>query len=189
MPRQVFEYDPPDRFVAGTVGEPGQRAFYLQARGAGRVTTVALEKQQVSVLAERVDELLDEVLRRSGGAAPVPAVAPAETEDLAPLDAPILEEFRVGTMSLAWDAETERVVVEAQAVTDSDEDEGPALIEEDDAAEGPDLLRVHLTGAMARGFVRRARSLVAAGRPPCPFCGLPLDPGGHVCPRQNGYRR
>ena len=64
MPRQVFDYDPPDRFVAGTVGEPGQRTFFLQARGGGRVTSVALEKQQVAVLAERVDELLDEVLRR-----------------------------------------------------------------------------------------------------------------------------
>jgi uncharacterized repeat protein (TIGR03847 family) len=188
MPRQVFEYDPPERFVAGTVGDPGQRTFYLQARARDRITTVVLEKQQVAVLAERVDELLDEVVRRSGGTAAVPAVAPAEMEDLAPLDQPLLEEFRVGTMALAWDAENERVVVEAQAVGE-EEGEESAPIPDEDEADGPPLLRVRITGAVARTFVQRARALVSAGRPPCPFCGLPLDAQGHVCPRQNGYRR
>ena len=69
MQPQVFDYDPPDRFVAGTVGEPGHRTFYLQASGGGRVTSVALEKLQVAALAERVDEILDELLRLSGGTA------------------------------------------------------------------------------------------------------------------------
>jgi uncharacterized repeat protein (TIGR03847 family) len=191
MARQVFEYDPPERFVAGTVGEPGQRTFYLQARGGSRSTTVALEKQQVAVLAERMDQLLDEVLRRSGGTAAVPAVAPAELDDLDPLDQPILEDFRVGTMALAWDAGADRMVVEAQALTDEPEegdDEQPP-IPNDDTADGPDLLRVRISGAVARVFVKRAMTLVAAGRPPCPLCGLPLDPQGHVCPRLNGYRR
>jgi uncharacterized repeat protein (TIGR03847 family) len=178
VPRQLFLYDPPERFVAGTVGQPGQRTFFLQATGGGRTTTVALEKEQVTVLAERIDELLDEVLRRSGGTAPVPAVAPAELEDLAPLDQPLMEEFRVGTMALAWDSDSERVVVEAQARTDAD-----------DAPDAPDLLRVRLTGSMARAFAKRALSVVSAGRPPCPFCGLPIDADGHICPRQNGYRR
>src|SRR6266487_6563175 len=73
----VYTYDPPDRFVAGAVGQPGERTFYLQASGAGRVTSVALEKFQVSLLAERLDELLDEVLRRTGGRGGVPATAPA----------------------------------------------------------------------------------------------------------------
>jgi uncharacterized repeat protein (TIGR03847 family) len=191
----VFLYDPPERFVAGTVGQPGERAFYLQATGAGRTTSVALEKAQVAALAERVDELLDEVVRRSGGSAPVPAVAPAETIDTGPLESPVEPvEFRVGTMALAWDAEDERVVVEAQALVEVDlaaeEDLQAAeemLLRDDD--NGPPLLRVRLTGAMARGFAKRALEVVAAGRPPCPFCNLPLDPGGHVCPRQNGYLR
>jgi uncharacterized repeat protein (TIGR03847 family) len=187
VPRQVFVYDPPERFVAGTVGQPGQRTFFLQATGAGRTTTVALEKEQVAVLAERMEELLDEVLRRSGGSAAVPAVAPAELDDQAPLDQPLLEEFRVGTMALAWDATDERVVVEALArVADDEED---TELPDDDDEDGPDLLRVRLTGATARSFAKRALSIVAAGRPPCPFCGLPIDPEGHVCPRQNGYRR
>jgi uncharacterized repeat protein (TIGR03847 family) len=187
VPRQVFLYDPPERFVAGTVGQPGQRTFFLQATGAGRTTTVALEKEQVAVLAERIDELLDEVLRRSGGSAPVPAMAPAELEDQAPLDQPLLEEFRVGTMALAWDADEERVVVEALARVA--EDEEVSELPDDDDEDGPDLLRVRLSGATARAFAKRALAIVAAGRPPCPFCGLPIDPEGHICPRQNGYRR
>jgi uncharacterized repeat protein (TIGR03847 family) len=189
MARVILEFDPPERFVAGTVGEPGQRTFFLQARGGGRVTSVALEKQQVAVLAERVEALLDEVLRRSGGEAPVPAVAPAELEDSDPLDTPIEEEFRVGTMALAWDGDTERVLIEAQARTDEEDedDDEAALIDAEE--DGPPLLRVRLSGAAARSFVKRALALVAAGRPPCPFCGNPLDPTGHVCPRANGYRR
>ncbi len=183
MPRQIFEFDPPDRFVAGTVGEPGERVFYLQAAARGRITSVALEKQQVRVLAERVDELLDEVLRRSGGTAPVPAVAPGELDDLAPLDSPLSEEFRVGAMALAWDEEGERVIIEAGAATEEEE------ADLDDEENGPDILRVRLTGSAARAFVKRAMAVVEAGRPPCPFCGQPLDPDGHICPRSNGYRR
>jgi uncharacterized repeat protein (TIGR03847 family) len=184
MPRQLFDYDPPERFVAGTVGEPGARTFFLQARAEGRVTSVALEKAQVQVLAERVDALLDDVLRRSGGDLEVPALAPDALEDTDPLDVPIEEEFRVGTMALAWDADTSQVVIEAQAVTEDETD----LIDED-AEDGPDLLRVRISGAMARAFVKRAQAVVAAGRPPCPFCGNPLDVEGHICPRANGYRR
>ncbi|GAB2673507.1 DUF3090 domain-containing protein [Thalassiella azotivora] len=193
MPRQVLDYDPPDRFVAGTVGPPGARAFFLQAQGTPhgaalpRLTSVALEKQQVRALAERVEELLDEVVRRTGGAAPVPAVAPADAEDLDPMKGPIEEEFRVGTMSLTWDGDREVVVIECFEVGPEPEEELPEL--EPDADDERAVLRVTLTGASARAFAKRALALVAAGRPPCPFCAGPLDPDGHVCPRANGYRR
>jgi uncharacterized repeat protein (TIGR03847 family) len=192
--RQVFLYDPPDRFIAGTVGLPGRRTFYLQASASGRTTSVALEKAQVEALAERIDELLDEVVRRSGGNAQVPAVAPTEIDDKDPLETPVEEEFRVGTMALAWDGEGDRMVVEAQAIVeleaDSDEDLADAeerLLQDDE--NGPPMLRVRLDGTMARAFAKRALEVVNAGRPPCPLCSLPLDPEGHVCPRQNGYRR
>lgn len=187
MARQVFDYDSPDRFVAGTVGQPGQRTFFLQARVGTRLTSVALEKTQVSLLAERIDELLDEVLRRSGGNAPVPALAPTDSEDNGPLDTPIEEEFRVGAMSLAWDLETERVVVECFAEgTSADDEEDEDATDEDGTGA---VLRVSVTGATARAFAKRALAVVAAGRPPCPFCAGPLDPEGHICPRANGYRR
>ncbi|MEV5507283.1 DUF3090 domain-containing protein [Streptomyces orinoci] len=194
MSRQVFLYDPPDRFVAGTVGLPGRRTFFLQASAGGRTTSVKLEKAQVEALAERIDELLDEVVRRTGGSAPVPAVAPAELTDTEPLQTPVEEEFRVGTMALAWDGESQRMVVEAQALVEleADTDEDLAEAEErllQDELNGPPMLRVRITGTMARAFAKRALEVVNAGRPPCPLCSLPLDPEGHVCPRQNGYRR
>jgi len=180
----VFDYDPPERFVAGAIGQPGSRAFFLQARAAGRITTVGLEKFQVAVLADRLEELLDEVLRRSGGRAPVPAIAPAELTDRAPLDTPIDEDFRVGTMALAWDPETSQVVIEAQEVTDEDDDEE---FPGEDRPE-PAVLRVRLSPGMARAFSKRALEVVAAGRPPCPLCGQPLDAEGHICVRLNGHR-
>ncbi|MGW1839225.1 DUF3090 domain-containing protein [Streptomyces sp. BBFR2] len=194
MSRQVFFYDAPDRFVAGTVGLPGRRSFFLQATAAGRTTSVALEKTQVAALAERIDELLDEVVRRSGGNAPVPAVAPSELADTAPLETPVEEEFRVGTMALAWDGEDERMIIEAQALVELDADSEEDLAEAEerllqDDENGPPMLRVRMTGTMARAFAKRALEVVNAGRPPCPLCSLPLDPEGHVCPRQNGYRR
>jgi uncharacterized repeat protein (TIGR03847 family) len=180
----VYSYDPPERFIAGTVGQPGERTFYLQATGAGQITSVALEKSQVSQLAERLDELLDEVLRRSGGAAAVPAAAPAGLADDGPLDLPLMEEFRVGAIALAWDHDGDRVIIEAQEETDE-----PVEPLTDDIPEGgPAVLRVRISAASARAFSRRALQIVSQGRPPCPLCGLPLDPAGHVCPRQNGHR-
>ena len=176
----VHRYDPPERFVAGTVGQPGSRTFFLQATDGERVTSVALEKTQVQVLAERLGDLLDEVRRRGGDA---PVEAPAELEDVAPLDQPILEEFRAGTLALAWDGEDGLVVIEAHELTEGGT---PEAEDDDEEAEG-DVLRVRITPAAARAFVKRALRVVAAGRPPCPLCGRPLDPEGHVCARLNGH--
>jgi uncharacterized repeat protein (TIGR03847 family) len=181
MPGQLFEFDPPDRFVAGTVGQPGERTFYLQASGGGRVVSVALEKVQVQALAEKVDELLDEVRRRQGEGSPIPPPGGRELEDVAPLDLPIDEEFRVGTLALAWDDDTGTVIVEAQSQEGEDDTEGGGFT--------GDMLRVRLAPVAARAFARRAQRVVAAGRPPCPLCGNPLDPQGHICPRQNGHHR
>ena len=183
MARQVHLFDRPDRFIAGTVGQPGDRTFYLQATGEGRTVSVALEKVQVTLLADRLEELLGEVQRRLGVAAAPPAPPDDDNE---PLDTPVDEEFRVGAMGLAWDGDAELVVVEAQAAGDEPADESTIL---EDVEDGPDVLRVRITSAEARAFVDRARRVLSAGRPPCPLCGLPLDAGGHVCPRQNGYRR
>ena len=184
MAGQLFEFDPPQRFVAGTVGEPGERTFYLQASGSGRTISVSLEKVQVQALAEKLEELLDEVRRRQGSGSAVPAVAPADLEDVAPLDAPIEEEFRVGTLALAWDDDDGMVIIEAQSIVEQADPEVPVESTEFTG----DLLRVRITAAAARSFAKRSQRVVAAGRPPCPLCGNPLDPQGHVCPRQNGHR-
>jgi uncharacterized repeat protein (TIGR03847 family) len=183
MPRQIFLFDRPRRFVAGTVGTPGERTFYLQAADAetSRVVSVALEKQQVAVLADRLEQLLDEVVTRTGTA------LPATEFDTEALEQPVDEEFRVSAMGLAWDGDSGLVIIEAQAPA-----EDAAIAEEtllEDVEEGPDALRVLLEPGRARAFVDRARKVISAGRPPCPLCGLPLDPAGHICPRQNGYHR
>jgi uncharacterized repeat protein (TIGR03847 family) len=180
----VFSYDPPERFVAGTVGQPGQRTFYLQATAGSRVTSVVVEKFQVSLLAERIDELLDEVLRRAGDQTAVPASAPVELADAGPLDLPLTEDFRVGAIALAWDGEDERIVIEAQEETETPVEP----LAEEVPENGPGVLRVRISAAEARAFSRRALQLVGQGRPPCPLCGLPLDEEGHICPRQNGHR-
>jgi uncharacterized repeat protein (TIGR03847 family) len=180
----VYSYDPPERFVAGTVGQPGERAFYLQASARGRVTSVAVEKFQVTLLAERLVELLDEVNRRAGGLGSVPATAPAGLTDDEPLDLPLMEDFRVGAIALAWDGEDQRVVIEAQEETETPVEP----LAEDVPEDGPGVLRVRISPAEARAFSQRALRIVSQGRPPCPLCGLPLDADGHVCPRQNGYR-
>ena len=183
MPRAIHVFRTPDRFVAGTVGEPGDRAFYLQAVHEARVVSVLLEKQQVQVLANRMGLLLEEVHRRFGAEVPPEAAAVA---DDAPLVTPIEEEFRVGTMGLGWDSEAGSVVVELLAVTDTEIDESVVL---DDAEEGPDAVRVFLTPEQAREFALRSEKVIAAGRPPCPLCSEPLSPEGHMCVRTNGFRR
>jgi uncharacterized repeat protein (TIGR03847 family) len=183
MSRQLFTFDRPRRFVAGTVGTPGDRTFYLQAADAARVISVSLEKQQVVVLADRIEQLLDEVVARTGTELPA-----AGNQDAEALEQPVDEEFRVGAMALAWDGDSHLVVIEAQAPVEDTELAQQTLLE--DVDDGPDALRVRLEPGSARDFVERARRVVSAGRPPCPLCGLPLDPdNGHVCPRQNGYHR
>lgn len=184
MTRQLHLFSQPQRFVAGTVGQPGDRTFYLQATDGIRTVSVSLEKSQVSVLADRMSDLLDEVATRQAAVVPPDPVV----NDLDPLASPVDEEFRVAAMGLAWDTDLDAVVVEAVAMA-----EGAESLDEDqilsDSEEGPDALRVTMTTVAARAFVDRARRVVSSGRPPCPLCSLPLDPEGHICPRQNGYHR
>jgi uncharacterized repeat protein (TIGR03847 family) len=199
MTHQVHAFEPPERFVAGTVGEPGDRTFFLQARGAGRVVSVALEKVQVSLLAEKLEELLTEASRRFGVDLPEAPVLAINDND--PLDTPVDEEFRVGTLGLAFDVDTSTVVIEAieagegdaeveLGADDDDDDDDAADDDEDDEPDDDlDRLRVRLTPEATRAFIDRAKRVVAAGRPPCPLCGQPLDPAGHLCPRHNGYHR
>jgi len=183
MSRVIHVFRQPERFVAGTVGEPGDRSFYLQAVEDSRTVSVLLEKQQVSVLAERIAALLGEVLRRFGGELAEQEPGRADTD---PLTVPLEEEFRVGTMGLGWDADSRSIVVELLAVTEEELDDSVVL---DDTEEGPDALRVFLSPPQARAFAERAEKVVSAGRPGCPLCAEPLDASGHVCVRLNGYHR
>jgi uncharacterized repeat protein (TIGR03847 family) len=187
-----MDFDAPDRFATSAVGDAGDRVFYLQAVQGTRIASVMLEKEQVAVLADRVLALIDELERR--GLAAIDAGRPAST-DTRPLREPVREEFRVGTMTIAWDDDVDELVIEARSMTfdagagdsairddeDLDEDDIP-----DDAPIGPDVLRVHLSPSMAQQFARRADAVVSDGRIACPFCGEPLEPTGHLCARPGG---
>ena len=162
----------PQRCVAGTIGEPGERAFYIQARSDNRVVSVALEKAQVQAVANRLEVMIAEV-RKSN---PLIAIQSLPVDD-APLDTPVDEEFQVGAISLAWDEDQQLITLELYELEEDEED-----------AEG-DVLEINFSLGVASSFVGRSKALVNAGRVPCPFCGIPIDPRGHLCPRANGYRR
>ncbi|MEP9365076.1 DUF3090 domain-containing protein [Nocardioides sp. CN2-186] len=185
----VHGFDPPERFVTGTVGPPGQRTFFLQARSGARVVSVSLEKQQVQALAERIDELLDEIMASTLSDSVIPAVAPLGLDDSDPLEQPIEEEFRAGTMTLSWDPGDERIVIEVFPYTEAAV-VSPEQIDEDFEEPEPDeVFLVRIPPGPARAFVKRAEQVLEAGRPSCPFCGNPVDPEGHLCVRANGFRR
>ncbi|MDQ0373952.1 DUF3090 domain-containing protein [Cellulomonas humilata] len=171
MPDLVHQFDWPDRVVVGTVGHPGSRTFYLQVRDGARSASVALEKEQSAVLAEKIDEILDALMADEGNRFSVPAATPAELVDNEPLDQPVEEEFRTGLLRLAWDPSNAQIVVEAFPLDET----------EDEDAEPNEMLLVRMPVGTARAFVERTRQVVRSGRPLCPRCGEPVDDDGHVC--------
>ncbi len=179
MPTLVHLFDWPDRVVVGTVGRPGSRTFYLQARTGSRITSVALEKEWSAVLAEKIDEILDQLMVEEDNRFSVPAQAPVELRDDAPLDLPIEEDFRLGSMRLSWDATTAQIVVEAFPVVEVESEEEAEALE---GTEPEEALVVRMPVGTARAFAQRTRRVVQAGRPTCPRCGQPVDPDGHDCP-------
>jgi uncharacterized repeat protein (TIGR03847 family) len=179
----VYEFNPVERFVAGTVGVPGERTFFIQARTGTRIVSVVVDKSQVIALGERTKIMLREIKKSD----PTLSIKALGTDD-APLEQPIFEEFRAGVIAMAWDSENTVIVYELREMTSSDDKEEDELIfDEKDLS--VDLLRVHVSPSQAAAFAKRCLSLANAGRIPCPFCAIPIDPGGHLCPRSNGYRR
>jgi uncharacterized repeat protein (TIGR03847 family) len=195
-----IEFDPVDSIAAGAVGEPGHRAFYIQAEKNGQVLSVLVEKQQVAMLAERVQMLLEQVetqLPEAGAAVPAP-LAPDAGElrgDPVPL-------FRAVAIGIGFDASRQLVVLELHERPlegdddEDDEDDEVDEVEDETAAalagvdeEDGYLARLYFTADQARAMATRGSAAVERGRPPCPLCGGPLDPSGHICPRLNGHGR
>jgi uncharacterized repeat protein (TIGR03847 family) len=191
-----IEFDPVDSIAAGAVGEPGHRAFYIQAEKDGQVLSVLVEKQQVAMLAERVQMLLDQVelqFPEAGGDVPAPLApeAGALQGDPVPL-------FRAVAIGIGFDATRQLVVLELheRPLADDDEDDEDDEEADDETAaalaageEEGYLARLYFTAAQARAMATRGSAAVESGRPPCPLCGGPLDPSGHICPRLNGHGR
>jgi uncharacterized repeat protein (TIGR03847 family) len=182
MSGQIHLFDPAERFVAGTVGVPGERTFFLQARKGSRLLSVSLEKAQVAALADRIQQILREVRNSE----PLTLFERVERDDQ-PLESPIDEEFRVGVIGIAYLSDRKMIEIDLQAIADSQSPEDEELLME--LSESQDILRVLVPLGYADSFAKRALAVVGAGRAPCPFCGGPIDPGGHLCPRANGYRR
>lgn len=166
-----FLFDSVERFIAGTVGTPGEREFFIQARHGNRLTTVAVEKLQVGALAERLEIVINDLRKTDLNI----RVITSDPDD-APLELPIESEFIVGAISMAWDEESQLMSIELFEITT-------------DETEASNSLKVQLDISMCSAFVKRSKALVSAGRLPCPFCGIAIDPQGHLCPRANGYRR
>lgn len=183
MSGNLFLFDPVDRFIVGTVGQPGERSFYIQARAENRLISVLVEKDQVAALAVRLAQLLRELKRANALFSYIEI-----PKDDQPLETPIEEEFRVGAIALSWLTERSLISLDFQAVATLQISESMDA-EEENVDENADVLRVLLSPGQAEMFASRANAVVGAGRPPCPFCGLALDPRGHLCPRANGYRR
>ena len=187
MSRIIYNHDDVTRCIIGTVGLPGERQFFLQVVSDTGTTCVAIEKTQAMALSERLRIMMRE-LRRNQLASLDELNIPLLRDDSA-LEFPITEDFKVGVIGISWDQELQRILIEAQSVGDESITE---LLDEDEAIlieDAPDLLSFKLRIHQARSFCDRSDSVVAAGRQPCPFCGLPVDPSGHLCPRANGYRR
>jgi len=168
----TYEFSDVDRFICGTVGEPGEREFYLQIRAANRLLSATLEKSQAATLAQRLEILLRQIVKED-----IATVIERSVRDDAPLEQPIEADFTVGAISIAFDESTKKVCLELFAIKE-------IKLEEDEAE-----ITMYLALSQAKAFVNRTMAVVNAGRLPCPFCAIPIDPRGHLCPRANGYRR
>jgi uncharacterized repeat protein (TIGR03847 family) len=169
------------RFTVGTVGEPGDRTFFLQFRSGTTLISTSLEKSQVAAMSERIQYMLKEI-RLVHPLSPRPQLK----RDSLPLEVPVLDEFRVGAIAIFYNEELGQIQIDLRELNLNDDDE-----DDEDAIEidGVEVLRVFISANQALTFHDRAELIIAAGRQPCPFCGIPINPQGHLCARANGYRR
>jgi uncharacterized repeat protein (TIGR03847 family) len=163
-----FNLEHPDFFTAGAVGPKGQRVFYLQAREAGRVVSLRLEKQQVGALADYLEHMLADLPERT---------VAAGDPDLALIE-PVVADWVIGGLGVAYDEQVDRIVLVAEELQATADDEP-------EPEERRAMARFHLRRDQIVAFVSHSRSVVAAGRPPCPYCGWPLDPVSGFCPCSN----
>ncbi len=165
-----FEFADPDHFCTGAVGPKGQRVFYLQAREAGAIVSLKLEKQQVSALADYLERLLEDLPESREPSRPAPQLVE-----------PLLLSWAIGGLGVIYNERTDRIILVAEELLADDEQERPEADEPPAPAEG----RFHLSRPQISAFIAQARVIVAAGRPPCPYCGRPFDPVSGFCPCAN----
>lgn len=179
-----IEFDPVDTIAAGAVGVPGQRTFFIQASKDGRTLSVLVEKEQVAILVERMRQLLDQMVEdfpeAAGAAEPFTGAVEGEPVPL----------FRAVAIGIGFDPGRQMVLIELhERPVSEDEDEVVGTTPEEPGEPEGYLARLYATPAQARAMAAHGSAAVTAGRPPCPLCGNPLDPDGHVCPKLNGHAR
>lgn len=172
-----FEINSPDRFIVGTVGEPGERAFYIQVIKENQTLSVAVEKEQVRAIVARLELIIAEIRKIN----PLEIIEKMAVDD-GPLKSPVDALFDTGAISLSWDESKKMMLCELFEI-----EGGENLDTQSDGLE--QVLAIEFSLGMAQAFCLRSVAVVNAGRLPCPFCSIPIDPRGHLCPRANGYRR
>ena len=173
----MIELDGVDALGAGAIGEPGARAFYIQADKRGSRLTVLVEKEQVALLAQEAVAFLDRIADDH----PEP---PAESALLHPSVAQVTEPavplFRARMIGLGFEPDRGLVLIELRERAEDEEAE-----EEDDDTDDGYVARIFATRAQVRAMAARGSEAVQSGRPACPLCEFPMDPAGHICPRWN----
>lgn len=159
---ESFEIVDADHFTTGTIGPPGQRVFFLQAGQGDRLVSLRLEKTQVAALCRYLEAMLADL------------PAPGPLPDAMDLVQPVVAEWIVGSLGVTYDEDDDRILVVAEELVEEGEEAAHA--------------RIRATREQVAAFVRHGTAVVAAGRPPCPLCGAPQDPQGHICVRLNGHR-
>lgn len=167
------------RFTVGTIGLPGERTFFIQIRKGTEVLSASIEKSQVAAMSERIHYMLKEIRL----AHPL-TERPVLIRDSLPLDTPVMDEFRIGSIAMFYDENSELIQIDLRELNLNSEE-----VHDEETSDDVEILRIFITATQALIFSDRADLVVAAGRQPCPFCGLPIDPQGHLCARANGYRR
>ena len=155
-------FESAENFLVGTIGEPGEREFYLQFFNESAALAFAIEKQQVAALVERMNLILKDLKSRG---------ILFKTTELPSLELPLISEFEISEIAISWNLDLKRVLID--------------LADEDRANQ----VEIFITADNVASFIKLALTVIASGRAVCPFCALPINRDGHLCPRANGYRR
>ena len=171
---RTIDLNPVSTITIDAVGLPGQRVFYLQARGGPTSVTIETEKEQVRALAMGVHQFLEELTQRFPDRIDMDEVLQSELN----LTQPVESEFKVGQMGLGYDSDQDLVVVVAQSLQLEGEPEEDAV-----------TARFWITRGQAKAMADHALDVVSQGRPMCALCGRPINPEGHFCPKRNGHTK
>ena len=170
---QHIELNPLTHFTINTVGEPGNRTFYMQGSMDGEQVSLVIEKAQAIALADSFESLLGELERQ------YPELIDLDDKPQGifnlQLRTPIDPLFRVGNLGLGFNEQVNRIVIVAYELVPEEED--------------PNVVSFWATPDQIKILVDHTQGVVQSGRPICGKCGDTIDPGGHFCAHRNGYIR